>query len=93
MFNVQVLNKAISELSSESKAEIQKMVDIFDAYQTEVKTLSEQAEAFEQLAITLQRDKENLITTITSQAEKIKELTAPSSIIQPKEEFLNSHEI
>ena len=64
MFNVEILNNAITSLTSEGRAEIQKMVDIFEQYKQDVQTLTEQAEAFEQLSINLQRDKDALEKTI-----------------------------
>jgi DNA-binding PadR family transcriptional regulator len=93
MFNVKVLNDAIVSLSDEGKAEIQKMVDIFEQYKSEVERLEEVAEGFEQLSKQLQKDKENLEATVASQAEKITQLTEGTTVIKPKEEFLNSHEL
>lgn len=75
MFNVEILNNAVLALSDEGRAELQKMVNIFEEYKQEVARLQEVADGFEQLSINLQKDKENLEATVASQAEKIKELS------------------
>ncbi len=85
MFNVQVLNDAVAELSDAGKQEIQKMVDAFEEYKVEVERLTEVAEGFEQLSIQLQKDKDALQYVTNVQDAKITELINIISDLTPKE--------
>lgn len=93
MFNVEILNNAITALSEEGKAEIQKMVDMLEGYKSELDRLAEVSEGFEQLSKQLQKDKASLEELVKIQSEKITELSSGTVSIKPKEEFLDSHEL
>ena len=75
MFNVQVLNDAVTSLTDEGRIEIQKLVDTFEGYKTEVVKLTDLAEGFEQVSIQLVKEKEQLQAHLDFQAEKITMLT------------------
>jgi len=94
VFNVQVLNDAVAELSEAGREQIQKMIDSFEEYKAEVVRLTDVAEGFEQLSIQLQKDKEHMQEHLDLQAEKITNLTTSGTdgveVIKPKEEFIDS---
>ena len=75
MFNVQVLNDAVTSLTDEGRTEIQKLVDTFEGYKTDFVKLTDLAEGFEQVSIQLVKEKEQLQAHLDLQGEKITTLT------------------
>ena len=76
MFNIEILKKAVEEISPEGREQLQKMIDAFEDLKKESKKLEEIAEAYEALNKKLITDKEHLEHTVDSQADRIMELVA-----------------
>lgn len=61
MFNVKVLERAITDISPEGQAEVSKMITMFDEMKDEVAKLKDISEGFEQIAKNLELERDSLI--------------------------------
>lgn len=71
MFNVEILDKAVTSLSDEGKEEIKKMVDMFQDMKAEVAKLEEIANAYEIVCNNQKKEIEELKAELAKTAKEL----------------------